>query len=75
MPRQQYTPRPRQCQFCRKKQEIVDFRDIYTMQKALTPWGKIKSARDTGNCAKHQRRFTEAIKHARYMGLMPYFKR
>ncbi|NLJ73865.1 MAG: 30S ribosomal protein S18, partial [Firmicutes bacterium] len=34
--------------------------------------GKILPRRISGNCAKHQRQLTTAIKRARYMALMPY---
>jgi small subunit ribosomal protein S18 len=74
MPRQ-FTLKKKQCQFCRKKVDFIDFRDVNTLTKFLTPWSKMKSARDTGTCAKHQRRLSEAIKRARYMGLLPYVKR
>ena len=34
--------------------------------------GKILPRRITGNCAKHQRALTVAIKRARHLSLMPY---
>ena len=34
--------------------------------------GKILPRRITGNCAKHQRALTVAIKRARHLALMPY---
>ena len=34
--------------------------------------GKILPRRITGNCAKHQRALTVAIKRARHVALMPY---
>lgn len=74
MPRQ-FTIRKKQCAFCRKKIDNIDFKDINTISKYLTPWSKIKPRRDTGTCSKHQRRLSEAIKRARYMALMPYVKR
>ena len=33
---------------------------------------KIVPPRRTGNCAKHQRMVTRAIKRARFMALLPY---
>ncbi len=73
MPRQ-FTFRKRQCQFCRKKIDYIDFRDTNTLTKYLTAWSKIKPARDTGNCARHQRMLTDAIKRSRFMALMPYVR-
>ena len=74
MPRQ-FTFRKRQCAFCRRKVDFIDFRETNTIMKYLSPWSKIKPGRDTGTCAKHQRMLTEAIKRARFMALMPYVKR
>lgn len=75
MPRPQYSFRKKQCQFCRKKVDYIDFRDVNTLIKFLTPWNKMKAARDTGTCSKHQRILSDAIKRARFMALMPYVKR
>lgn len=38
----------------------------------MTERGKILPRRITGNCAKHQRALTVAIKRARTMALLPY---
>jgi small subunit ribosomal protein S18 len=63
------------CAFCRKKMDVIDFRDTNLLSKYMTGWAKLKSGRDTGTCAKHQRRLAEAIKRARFMALLPYVKR
>lgn len=65
----------KQCYFCRKKIDWIDFKDTNVLTKYLTPWAKMKSGRDSGNCAKHQRLLSEAIKRARFLALMPYVKR
>ncbi|OGD57180.1 30S ribosomal protein S18 [Candidatus Berkelbacteria bacterium RBG_13_40_8] len=75
MRKQQFTFTRRQCYFCRKKIDVIDFKDVNLLQRYLTPWAKMKAAHDTGTCAKHQRRLAEAIKRARFMALMPYVKR
>lgn len=64
----------KQCNFCRKKIDYIDYKDS-NLSRYLTPWSKMKSGRDTGTCAKHQRRLAEAIKRARFLALMPYVKR
>ncbi|MFA6492808.1 MAG: 30S ribosomal protein S18 [Patescibacteria group bacterium] len=74
MPRK-FSPSRKQCNFCRKKIDIIDYKDSGALIKYLTPWAKMKSARDTGTCAKHQRRLAEAIKRARFLALLPYVKR
>lgn len=66
-------PRERtQCRFCRRGQKYVDYKDIETMSKLLTNRGKIYSRKRSGNCAGCQRKVKNAIKRARYMGLLPY---
>ena len=73
--RPQYSYRKKQCQFCRKKVDQIDFRDVAILTKFLTPWSKIKAGRDTGTCSRHQRDLSDAIKRARYMALMPYVRK
>jgi small subunit ribosomal protein S18 len=34
--------------------------------------GKIIPRRTSGNCARHQRHLTQAIKRARFLALIPY---
>jgi len=65
----------KECLFCRRKIEELDYKDTAILSKFLNPWGKIKPASDTGVCAKHQRRLAEAIKRARYLALLAYISR
>ncbi len=68
-------PRPKkQCYFT-KKNIAPDYKDTALLQRYLTPWSKIKEARETGTCAKHQRGLTQAIKRARFLALLPYTTR
>ncbi|EKD56849.1 MAG: 30S ribosomal protein S18 [uncultured bacterium] len=67
--------RQRNCYFCRKKIEYIDFRNTQSLNRFLSPWSKIRAAKDTGNCAKHQRILTQAIKRARFMAMLPYLTR
>jgi small subunit ribosomal protein S18 len=64
--------RPKFCFYCVEKQIKVDYKDIERLGKYVSERGKIIPRRVTGNCAKHQRLLTEAIKRARYMALLPY---
>ncbi|MBQ7152019.1 MAG: 30S ribosomal protein S18 [Synergistaceae bacterium] len=64
--------RPKFCYYCVEKQEKVDYKDVEKLRKYISERGKIIPRRVTGNCAKHQRLLTEAIKRARYMALLPY---
>ena len=60
------------CAFCVDKAESIDYKDINKLRKFVTERGKILPRRITGNCAKHQRALTVAIKRARHIALMPY---
>ncbi len=66
--------RRKEC-FFTKKNVNPDYKDVATLQRYITPWGKIKEAKDTGTCAKHQRRLSDAIKRARFLALLPYTTR
>lgn len=64
----------KQC-FFTKKNIKPDYKDVAVLQRFITPWGKIKEAKDTGTTAKNQRLLSHAIKRARYLALMPYTTR
>ena len=67
-----YPPRVRSCRFCRNKISTIDYKDLSTIERMINERGKILSRRITGNCAKHQRKVSEAIKRARFIALIPY---
>ncbi|HLC27707.1 MAG TPA: 30S ribosomal protein S18 [bacterium] len=60
------------CRFCADKVEFIDYKDIKRLRSLITERGKIIPRRISGNCAKHQRQLTTAIKRARNMALMPF---
>ena len=59
------------CVFCGKEHNI-SYKDAATLKKYVSESGKILPRRITGNCAKHQRELTSAIKRARHIAIMPY---
>ncbi len=63
---------PSKCRFCREKTEEIDYKDLATLQKLVSSQGKHFSRKRSGNCATHQRDSRRALKHARYIGLMPF---
>jgi len=65
-------PKRRVCAFCVDKVEHIDYKDIGRLQRFLTERGKILPRRVSGNCAKHQRAMTRAIKRARIVALLPF---
>lgn len=60
------------CAFCVDKIERVDYKDVSRLRRYLTERGKIIPKRISGNCARHQRQLTRAIKRARIMALLPF---
>jgi len=63
--------RKKVCVFC-GKDNVIDFKDSNKLKRYISERGKILPRRITGNCAKHQRALTVAIKRARHIALMPY---
>ncbi len=63
--------RKKVCVFCGKDNEI-DYKDAAKLKRYVSERGKILPRRITGNCAKHQRAITLAIKRARHLAIMPY---
>lgn len=62
----------RVCSFCMDKTQTIDYKEISKLKKYITERGKILPRRISGNCAKHQRLVTIAIKRARNIALLPY---
>ncbi len=60
------------CVFCVDKIDYIDYKDVGKLRRFITERGKILPRRITGNCAKHQRELTRAIKRARNIALLPY---
>ena len=63
--------RKKVCVFC-GKDNVIDYKDVNKLKRYISERGKILPRRITGNCAKHQRALTVAIKRARHIALMPY---
>ena len=65
-------PKIRVCAFCVDKVEEIDYKDVAKLKKYITERGKILPRRISGNCAKHQRLLTTAVKRARHIALLAY---
>ena len=59
------------CVFC-GKDNVIDYKDTNKLKRYVSERGTSLPRRFTGNCAKHQRARTAAIKRARHVALMPY---
>ncbi len=60
------------CVFCSDENQKIDYKDANLLRKYISERGKILPRRITGNCAKHQRELTVAVKRARQIALIPY---
>lgn len=60
------------CRFCRAKVAMVDYKDLPSLVRLLTPQGKMFSRKRSGNCARHQRQVRRAVKRARVIALLPF---
>ncbi len=64
--------RPRTCQFCTDKTIIINYKDVDLLRRFVHEDGKIRARRQTGTCAKHQRKLARAIKRSRHIALLPF---
>ena len=53
----------------------VDYKDVETLKKFLTPHARIQGKKRSGLPSVDQRAVSEAVKRARYLGLLPYVSR
>ncbi|MCG8555983.1 MAG: 30S ribosomal protein S18 [Proteobacteria bacterium] len=60
------------CRYCAETDLEIDYKDPQQLRLFISERGKIVPRRISGNCARHQRRLTLAIKRARSIALMPY---
>ena len=60
------------CRFCADKNLKIEYKDTGSLRLFTTERGKIIPRRISGNCAKHQRGVSLAIKQARNIALLPF---
>ncbi len=51
---------------------VIDYKDTRLLQRYISERGKIVPSRITAVSAKKQRELAQAIKRARFLGLLPY---
>ena len=64
--------RKRVCKFCADKAVVIDYKDPQALKYFISDRGKVVPRRISGNCARHQRKVTLAIKRARTIALLPF---
>lgn len=66
-----YPQPPRLCYFCVER-VVIDYKNVDLLRRFVNDRARIKPRRQTGTCARHQRRLAVAIKRARLLGLLPF---
>lgn len=67
--------RKRYCFFCKENIDTIDYKNMGLLERHISDKGKIRPRRSSGNCVQHQRKVAMAIKRARVLALIPYYKR
>ena len=63
------------CYFTENNIKHIDYKDVDLLKKFLNPHARIISRKRTGITAKHQRNLANAIKRARFLGLLAFVTR
>ncbi|MEM1183800.1 MAG: 30S ribosomal protein S18 [Planctomycetota bacterium] len=50
----------------------VDYKDIEGLRRSMSPNGKIYGRKRLGTTAREQKLVAQAVKRARFMGLLPF---
>ncbi len=65
----------KKCFFSQNNVKHIDYKDTEILKKFLNPHARMMARKKTGISAKFQRQLSEAVKRARFMGLLPYLSR
>ena len=61
------------CQFCvEPRGRIIDYKNVRLLEQFLDDRKRIRKARQTGTCRRHQNRLAWAIKRSREIALVPF---
>ena len=70
--RRPFFRRRKSCPFTGEGAPKIDYKDVRLLQRYISEPGKIVPSRISAVCAKKQRKLAQAIKRARFLGLLPY---
>jgi len=70
--RRPFFRRRKTCPFSGPNAPAIDYKDLKLLQRFVSERGKIVPSRITAVSMKHQRKLAQAVKRARYLGLLPY---
>jgi small subunit ribosomal protein S18 len=69
---QRFFRRKKYCRFTAEGITEIDYKDIFLLKQYVSETGKIIPSRNTGTKARYQRQLATAVKHARFVALLPY---
>ena len=70
--RRPFFRRKKTCPFSGANAPKIDYKDVKLLQRFISERGKIVPSRITAVSTKKQRELANAIKRARFLGLLPY---
>ena len=70
--RRPFFRRRKSCPFSSDTAPKIDYKDVRLLSRFISERGKIVPSRITAVSAKKQRLLAQAIKRARFLGLLPY---
>ena len=70
--RRPFFRRRKSCPFSGPNAPKIDYKDTKLLQRFISERGKIVPSRITAVSTKKQRELAQAIKRARFLGLLPY---
>src|SRR6202011_3881409 len=70
--RRPFFRRRKSCPFSGPNAPKIDYKDVKLLQRFISERGKIVPSRITAVSTKRQRELAQAIKRARFLGLLPY---
>ena len=70
--RRPFFRRRKSCPFSGPNAPKIDYKDTRLLQRFISERGKIVPSRITAVSTKKQRELAQAIKRARFLGLLPY---
>ena len=70
--RRPFFRRRKSCPFSGPHAPKIDYKDVKLLQRYISERGKIVPSRITAVSAKKQHELAQAIKRARFLGLLPY---
>ncbi len=67
--------RKKSCPFTGPNARPIDYKDVRTLTRFISDYGKIMPSHITGVSPKKQRELASAVKRARHLALLPYSNR